>query len=90
MKLLLALFGILSLVALILYGVDKRRAVKGKWRIPESVLLSVGFFGGSVGALLGMYFFRHKTRHWYFWAVNWLGLVVMCVFLWLFGKNFSV
>jgi uncharacterized membrane protein YsdA (DUF1294 family) len=66
MKLLLALFGILSLVALVLYGVDKRRAIKGKWRISESVLLSVGFFGGSVGALLGMYFFRHKTRHWYF------------------------
>ena len=69
-------YALVSLIALCLYGVDKRRAKRKKWRIAESVLLSVGFFGGAVGALLGMNLFRHKTRRWYFWAVNLLGLIL--------------
>lgn len=63
-----------SLVAFILYGADKYKAKKGRWRIKESVLLLFGFLGGAVGALVGMTLFRHKTKHWYFWAVNILGL----------------
>lgn len=65
---------LLSLIAFVLYGADKRKAKKEKWRIRESTLLGFGFFGGAVGALLGMKLFRHKTKHWYFWAVNLLGL----------------
>ncbi len=79
-----AFCGAASLVALILYGVDKRRAQKRQWRIRESVLLGVAFLGGAVGALLGMNLFRHKTKHWYFWAVALLGLawqVALAVFL---------
>lgn len=41
---------------------DKRRAIRGKYRIPERVLLAVAFMGGSAGSLLGMYVFHHKTR----------------------------
>ena len=63
-----------SLVAFLCYGADKARAKKGAWRIPEKVLLLLSFFGGAAGGLLGMLLFRHKTRHWYFWAVNILGL----------------
>ena len=74
MQYLLAAFAVMSLVALFLYAADKRRAKRKRWRIAESVLLSVGFFGGAVGALLGMRLFRHKTKHWYFWVVNFLGL----------------
>lgn len=66
---------VLSLVAFILYGIDKRKAKKNAWRIPERTLLLVGFLGGSVGALIAMELFRHKTKHWYFWAVNILGLL---------------
>ncbi len=66
---------VMSLAAFILYGRDKGLARRHRWRIPEKVLLCVGFFGGSPGALLGMRCFRHKTRHWYFWAVNILGLI---------------
>lgn len=65
----------MSLAAFILYGRDKRLAKRRQWRIPEKVLLWVGFLGGSPGALLGMHCFRHKTRHWYFWAVNIAGLI---------------
>lgn len=70
----LCLIGVLSLVAFCLYALDKGRAKKGKWRIPEKVLLGFSFFGGAVGGTLAMFLFRHKTRHWYFLAVNFLGL----------------
>lgn len=65
----------LSVLALILYGADKLRAKRDRWRIPEAILLGLGFFGGAVGALLGMKLWHHKTKHWYFWVVNVLGLV---------------
>lgn len=70
-----ALLALVSLVAFLLYGLDKRRARRGAWRIKESVLLSFGFFGGAIGALLGMRTFRHKTRHLRFYFVNVLGLL---------------
>lgn len=63
-----------SLVAFFAYGLDKRKAKRGSWRTKESVLLGLGFFGGAIGALLGMKVYRHKTKHWYFWVVNVLGL----------------
>ena len=66
---------IMSLTAFILYGMDKKKAKNKKWRIRESVLLGIGFFGGAIGALSGMHAFRHKTKHWYFWVVNILGLL---------------
>ena len=75
MKFYLIFLAVLSVTALILYGVDKLKAKGGYWRISEAALLSVGFFGGALGALLGMKLWHHKTRHWYFWAVNILGLL---------------
>lgn len=62
-------------VAFLLYAADKSRARRGVWRIRESLLLGIGFFGGAAGALLAMRVIRHKTKHWYFWAVNFLGLL---------------
>ena len=49
-----------------LYGIDKRRAKKGRWRIPERTLLLLPLLGGSVGGILGMADIYHKKRHWYF------------------------
>lgn len=43
--------------------VDKRRARQRRWRIPESTLILIAILGGSIGSLLGMYAFRHKTKH---------------------------
>ena len=63
MKWILLLLAAVNLLAFVLYGVDKLKAKKGAWRIPEATLLLVAFLGGSVGALLGMEVFRHKTRH---------------------------
>ena len=68
-----------SLAAFVMYGADKANAKAGAWRISEKVLLLTGFFGGAAGALLAMFLFRHKTKHWYFWVVNWLGLTLQAV-----------
>lgn len=54
---------IINLMTFIAYGMDKRKAKKGKWRIPEKTLLLFAAIGGSVGALLGMHLFHHKTKH---------------------------
>ena len=55
-----------NLFGLILMGVDKSRAKRRKWRIPEATLFLVAVIGGSLGSIAGMYIFRHKTKKWYF------------------------
>ena len=57
---------IINLVGFILMGVDKRRAAKHAFRIPEATLFTVACIGGSVGSIFGMRYFHHKTRHWSF------------------------
>ena len=47
-------------------GIDKKRAVRGAWRISEASLFLTAFLGGALGCTLGMRRFRHKTKHWYF------------------------
>lgn len=56
-------FLVMNLISFILYGVDKRRAKKGQWRIPERKLLGATWLLGGVGAYAGMQLFRHKTKH---------------------------
>ena len=53
----------INLVTFLLYGVDKWKARKGRWRIPEDSLIWLAVAGGSIGALGAMFLFRHKTRH---------------------------
>ncbi|MBO7363152.1 MAG: DUF1294 domain-containing protein [Lachnospiraceae bacterium] len=53
---------IINIVSFVVYGIDKRKAVEGKWRIPEATLLFTGFIGGAVGSFIGMKVFRHKTQ----------------------------
>lgn len=57
---------IVNILAFILYGLDKQKAVRKQWRIPEVQLLGIAVIGGSIGAILGMQFFHHKTRKWKF------------------------
>ncbi len=57
---------VVNLIGFALMGIDKRRAIKKLWRIPESTLFIIALIGGSIGSILGMRTFRHKTRHWYF------------------------
>lgn len=54
---------IINAAALLLMLADKLKAKHGAWRIPEATLMGAAVLGGSIGALAGMYLFRHKTRH---------------------------
>lgn len=54
---------IINVVGYVSMFIDKRRAIKNKWRISENMLLIIAALGGSVGSLLGMKVFRHKTKH---------------------------
>ncbi len=47
-------------------GIDKAKAKKHAWRIPEATLFLIAALGGSIGSIAGMQLFRHKTKHWYF------------------------
>ncbi len=53
---------IINAAGLLLMLIDKRKAVRNAWRIPERLLLTVALIGGSLGSLMGMYLFRHKTK----------------------------
>ena len=57
---------LINLVSFAMMGIDKRRAEKKLWRIPESSLFIIAIIGGSIGSIIGMRVFHHKTRHWYF------------------------
>ena len=53
---------IINLIAFLAMYIDKRRAKYGKWRIKEHTLFILAILGGSIGAIVGMYTFRHKTK----------------------------
>ena len=57
---------IVNIVGFAMMGIDKKRAIRGAWRISEASLFLVALIGGSIGSILGMKTFRHKTKHWYF------------------------
>ena len=76
MEIYLIVLLIMSLISFSLYGIDKKRAIKNKWRIKEATLLLSSFLFGSIGGLCGMYLLRHKTKHWYFVLVNFVSLII--------------
>lgn len=63
MRIFLVFYAIMTVVTFALYGADKSKAKKGKWRIPEKTLLLFAACFGGLGAFLGMKIFRHKTKH---------------------------
>ena len=56
----------INIVLFVVMGVDKYRAIRRRWRIPEAMLFILALVGGACGGTVGMYSFRHKTKHWYF------------------------
>ena len=60
---LLSYFAAVNLIGFALMGIDKYKAKKRAFRIPEATLFIIAVIGGSIGSILGMYTFRHKTRH---------------------------
>lgn len=75
---------VINLATFAVYGIDKSRAKRGAWRVPEKTLFLLPLLGGSVGALLGMRTFRHKTKHWYFvWGIPAILLAQIVLAVWL-------
>ena len=76
---------LVNLLAFALYGLDKRKAKKKKFRIPERALLWMARIGGGVGSWIGIMLFHHKTKHTKFkvlvplWTVIWL-VGIICLF----------
>lgn len=54
---------LINIIAFIIIYIDKQKAIKHKWRIKESTLFLISIIGGSLGTLIGMYTFHHKTKH---------------------------
>lgn len=77
---------IINLLGYISMWSDKRRAIKGKYRISEKTLFTIAILGGSLGSILGMNQFRHKTKHWYFKYGMPLIFVIQIVILCLIMK----
>ncbi len=80
-------FAVMSVLGFAVMGIDKSKAKKGRWRIKEAVLFAFAILGGAVGSTLGMYIFRHKTKHWYF-AVFFPLLALVDIALYATGMYF--
>ena len=77
----------INLVTFAVYGIDKAKAKRGAWRVPEKTLFLLPLLGGSLGALLGMRVFHHKTKHWYFvWGIPLILLAQLALAVWLYVK----
>lgn len=72
---------IINVIAFLMYGMDKWKAKRNAWRISEKTLLLTAFAGGSAGALMGMFLFRHKTKHISFMILVPLFLVIHIVLI---------
>ena len=59
-------FAVINIIGFASMGIDKRKAIRNAYRIPEATLFAIALVGGSLGSTLGMHVFRHKTKHWYF------------------------
>lgn len=76
-------FLVINIIAFVLYGVDKRRAIKDKWRIPEATLIGLAALGGGIGAFLGMITWHHKTKKWKFrilvpaFIIVWIAIIAI-------------
>lgn len=75
-KILIAYLILINIAAFLSMYIDKKKAIKHKWRIPEKTLFLFALIGGSLGSNLGMYTLRHKTKHWYF--VVFMPLILIC------------
>lgn len=86
-RLFLILLAAMNIVAFIMYGIDKYKAKKSEWRIPESTLLWLAVLGGSVGALVGMKVWHHKTMHKKFYlGVPAILILQLALFVWIWMK----
>jgi len=78
-KYIIAVLLILNIFGFILVSLDKYKAKNRLWRIPERTFFLLSILGGSIGVYIGLFFFNHKTRHWYFMTLIPLIIVAQIV-----------
>ena len=82
---------IINLIGFFLMGIDKRKAIKRAFRIPEATLFLIAILGGSIGSILGMYTFRHKTRHWYFvYGMPFILILQIALIVFIYNAPFQI
>lgn len=79
---------LINIITFVVYGIDKWKAQRNRWRISEKMLLFLAIIGGSVGALAGMYTFHHKTLHKKFTIGVPLILLIQVIFFYLYYGKF--
>jgi len=79
---------IINIVAFLAMWWDKRKASQREWRIAEATLYILGFLGGAIGILGGMFRFRHKTQKRSFQAIAVVGLIVSLIIYWFVGTQY--
>jgi len=72
---------VFSMITFVFYAFDKRQAKLNKYRIRESTLLTLTLLLGSIGALIGIYGLKHKSKHILFVVVSWTSLILHCLIL---------
>ena len=87
-SILIIYIAIINLYGFLIMYLDKKRAIKGKWRIPESRLFITVLLLGSLGIFLGMKLFHHKTKHWYFkYGVPAIMAIQLALYFFLLNYN---
>ena len=79
-------WAVLNLAGFAMMGIDKKRAIRGAWRISEASLFLTALLGGALGCTLGMHCFHHKTRHWYF-RYGLPAILLLQLFLWIYLRG---
>ncbi len=85
-------FIVINILGFASMGIDKRKAQRSAYRIPEATLFAIALMGGSLGSVIGMNLFRHKTKHWYFkWGMPIILVlqIALAVFLFLSPLEFK-
>ena len=78
----------INIITFFIYGIDKLKAKKGKWRIPESTLLLLAIIGGSIGAWLGIKVWHHKTLHKKFkYGIPLIVIAQIAIVFYIFREN---
>ena len=73
---------IINFIGFIIMGRDKLKAKRHAWRIAEKYFFFVSLMGGSIGTWIGMYFFHHKSKHWYFvWGIPFILVIQMVILI---------
>ena len=78
----------INVITFLIYGIDKFKAKKGKWRIPESTLLLLAIIGGSIGAWFGIKVWHHKTLHKKFkYGIPLIVIIQIVLAIYIFREN---